>query len=187
VPTTVSAVPPRTFLCPSQRPVARSVPAPSSPANLHCASERCHLWWWWNPDRACYWISGVHPRSSGLGLIRIDLISVVRFGSGRSGVRPHSRSTSGSDQSVLLPTSVTDRPSPLVSARPLAGSVLGRWSGIRWSREPDTPSRGKIVKETPSFLKINPSSLSFAHRPLSSCRQTPNLLINYRFRPNFVF
>jgi hypothetical protein len=136
---------------------------------------------------ACCWISGVHLKFCSLGLIRIDLISVARFGSGHSGARRRSRSTNGFDRSVRLPTSVADCPSPLVCARPPVGSILGRWSGIRWSREPDTPSCGKIVKETSGCLEINPLSLSFACRLLSSCRHTPDHLINYRFRPNFVF
>jgi hypothetical protein len=60
----------------------------------------------------------VHPRSDGLGLIRIDLISTVCFGSGRSGARPRLLSVAGSNRSVCLPTSVADLPGPLVSACP---------------------------------------------------------------------
>jgi hypothetical protein len=86
VPMIVSVVSPRTFLCPSQRPMAPSASTPSSSANLRRRRERHHRWRSGNPARGCHWISGVHPRSSGLGLIRLDLISTVCFGSGRSGV-----------------------------------------------------------------------------------------------------
>jgi hypothetical protein len=99
-------------------PVALSVPVPSSPANLRRGSERRHRWRSWNPSRACRWISGVHPRSGGLGLIRLDLISTVCFGSGRSGARPRSCSVAGS--SLLVPlTQVAILPVPPMScARP---------------------------------------------------------------------
>jgi hypothetical protein len=38
-----------------------------------------------------------------------------------------------------------------------------------------------------SFSENNPPALSFVRRPLSSYRQTLDLLINYKFWPNFVF
>jgi hypothetical protein len=44
------------------------------------------------PPRSCpvpdYWISGVRPRSDGLGLIRVDLISALRSRSDRSSLSP---------------------------------------------------------------------------------------------------
>ena len=148
VPTTVSAVTSRTFLCPSQRPVAPGASAPSSPANLRCRSERRHRWRSWNPGRA--WISGVHSRSVGLGFIRLDLISTVHFKSGRSGARPHSRSADGSGLSVQLtlgrcPPCPTCQPHSPVRARSPVGFDLGRSFAIVRLREPDTPSRGKIA------------------------------------------
>jgi hypothetical protein len=85
-------------------PTSHGPNAPSSLVNLHCGSERRHRWRSWNPDRACRWISGVHPRSGGLGLTRIDLISVVRFGSGCLSARPRSLSAAGpTDQSASRP------------------------------------------------------------------------------------
>jgi hypothetical protein len=50
-----------------------------------------------------------------------------------------------------------------------------------------SPFTCKFAKETLSFLRINPSSLGFACRPLDSYKQTPDLLNNRRFGPNFVF
>jgi hypothetical protein len=49
------------------------------------------------------------------------------------------------------------------------------------------PFSCNFVKETIAFPGINRPSFSFARRPLVSCKQTPNLLINHRFRLNFVF
>jgi hypothetical protein len=132
-------------------------------------------------------ISGIHPRSGGPGLIRSELIPVVCFGSDRSDPRPRSWSAYGLSQLALL-TSGCWHPRPTCQLRSLAHrSNLGRWSWIWWLRRPDTPSRGRFAKETLGFLKTNPSSLSFARRSLFSFKQTTNLLINHRFRPNFVF
>jgi hypothetical protein len=85
---------------PFPTPRSPSALAPTSPANLHSGSERRHRWRSWNPGRACHWISGVHLRSGGLGLITLDLISTVHFGSGRSSARPRSRSVARSGLSV---------------------------------------------------------------------------------------
>jgi hypothetical protein len=48
-----------------------------------------------------------------------------------------------------------------------AGSNHVRCSEIGRLAEPRTPSRGSFVKRTLDFLKINPSSLGFARRPLT--------------------
>jgi hypothetical protein len=66
-------------------------------------------------------------------------------------------------------------------------SDLVRCSEIRRLSELRTPSRGRIAKETLDFLRINLSSLGFARRPLYFCRKTPNLLVNHRIIPSFVF
>jgi hypothetical protein len=109
---------------PFPAPRGPSAPAPSSPTILR-GLERRHRWRLWNPGRACRWISGVHPRSGRLGLIRLDLISTLCFGSDRSGLCALARAPAiGPGLSALL-TQVAVFPGPPISrARPFARSRL---------------------------------------------------------------
>jgi hypothetical protein len=53
--------------------------------------------------------------------------------------------------------------------------------------EPDTPSVGCFVKETPCFLEIEPVVLFLAFRPLVSYREAPGLCFNHINRFNLLF
>jgi hypothetical protein len=61
-------------------------------------------------------------------------------------------------------------------------SDLGSWYAIGWSRTPDTPSPSNFVKDTTSFLGINPLSCFLVPEPLVSCRETLGLYFNHRNR-----
>jgi hypothetical protein len=82
-------------------------------------------------------------------------------------------------------------PRSLTSRAHLSALVHRIWSrsfvrdrAVEMARYPFTC---KFVKETLDFLVINPPSCKFARRPLSSYKQTPDLLNNHRIRPSFVF
>jgi hypothetical protein len=132
-------------------------------------------------------------RSDDSTSIKPDIILTVWFGSGRSGACLRLRSVGGPGRLVrLAPRSLTSLACWSARARVYARahllrSNLGHWSTIVRSRSVDTPSRGRFAKEPLGFPRINPPYLVFIRRPLYSCNQTPDLLINHVFRPNFVF
>jgi hypothetical protein len=74
--------------------------------------------------QACCEISTAHLRSSGLDLIRADLIVTVQFGSGCSGPLPHPRSATGPRQSASTPPGAgPDRSPPPPPSRSLTLST----------------------------------------------------------------
>jgi hypothetical protein len=164
-----------------------AVVVPSSPAKLRRGIGRRRRWQPCNPAQARHQISGVYLGSDGLTIIKPDLILAVRWGSGRWDPLPHMRPLARPGRSGrLAPMPLT--PLAHLSARARAlRSDRGHPSAIGWIRLHRTLLRGSFVKETLSFLKINPLSLVFARRPLRFCRKAPDLFIYHRIGPNFVF
>jgi hypothetical protein len=86
------------------------------------------------PDLAGRWISGIHPRSGGLGLIRTDLISVARCRSDRLDL-PLTCAPAAGPGLLVLPQVTDALSSPISARRALAArssarSNLGRRSVI---------------------------------------------------------
>jgi hypothetical protein len=96
--------------------------------------------------------------------------------------------TRGPDASVtrLALGAPVRRPCP-ACPRPCSLFLIGTVDQNRTIGITPYPFACNFVKETLGFLVINLLSCSLARRPLYSCRQTPSLFINHRFRPSFVF
>jgi hypothetical protein len=117
VPTIVFSTPPRTHLSPSRRPGRPACPCPhlrrSSAMELGGATAGSQG----DPAQSCHGISGIHLRSGGPDLNRLDLILIVCSGSDRADPSPHPCPCCWA-RSVSPPRPrVADLPGPLVSAR----------------------------------------------------------------------
>jgi hypothetical protein len=164
---------------------------PSLPAKLRRGVRRRHRWPPKNPARACHWISGVHLRSNGPDLNKLDLISTIQLRSGRSNACPRPRPCSWVRPISQPRPNAADIPWPACQPAlvpPCAlGAYLGRRSVIGWLRTLHTTSCGLFVKLTPGFLENNPWSRFNALRPLVSCREAPGFYFYHIIRSNSVF
>jgi hypothetical protein len=114
-------------------------------------------------------ILDTYPGSNDPVLNKLDLILIVRSGSGRSGPFPHPGPCNWAWPVSLPHHRAANFPGLALRAD------LGRRSMIGWLRAPCIPTLGYFVKELPGFLEIELVVLILALTPLVSRREALGL------------
>jgi hypothetical protein len=128
------------------------------------------------PDHAGRWILDVHPRSSGLGLIRIDLISAAHCRSGRSGLSlTYALSLGPARQSYLRSLTPRAHLSALV-AYPRARPPADLFSAVHFRSDGQyslVPLRMVKLLKKPSVFQESTRCPWVLRRPLDSYNRPP--------------